>query len=141
MCEMKETEQLLEKEGWTLECESPLEIRHATGEFVCGNAATLVIESLRKRDSRRLKEEAHGRTMEAEEAKALLADLLSSGFGIAGHRRDNGADYYQCTACHARKDTMGYAGSTGELDDVEHKPDCGLMRLAQWANNKIEVSK
>lgn len=41
-------QQILEYNGWTLECESPLEIRHAqTGSFASGLAATAVIAELR----------------------------------------------------------------------------------------------
>jgi hypothetical protein len=34
----------LEKAGWTLECETPLEIRHEDGSFASGQAAQLVLE-------------------------------------------------------------------------------------------------
>lgn len=33
------------------------------------------------------------------QAKTLLLDLLSEGFGVAGHHVPDGDDYYQCTAC------------------------------------------
>ena len=42
-----EMEQLLEKEGWTVECESPLEIRHEDGSFATLNAADMVIQYIR----------------------------------------------------------------------------------------------
>lgn len=39
---------LLTRNGWTLECESPLEIRHdESGSFATGFAANLVIDNLR----------------------------------------------------------------------------------------------
>lgn len=75
--------------------------------------------------------------MNTEQAKSLLAQLLTSGLGISGHRRDNSADYYQCSACLARTSTTGYAGSTGMLDDVQHDSDCGLLKLAKWAGVEI----
>ena len=42
------TEQFLENLGWTVECESPLEIRHTDGSFASKNAADYVIESLKE---------------------------------------------------------------------------------------------
>lgn len=47
---MKEVDHMLEAEGWTLECESPLEIRHEDGSFATGQAARAVIESLAHRE-------------------------------------------------------------------------------------------
>lgn len=41
-----ETKQLLAHEGWTIECESPLEIRHEDGSFASQYAAKLVIQAL-----------------------------------------------------------------------------------------------
>lgn len=37
---------VLEKNGWTIECESPFEIRHTDGSFATGQAARLVLEAL-----------------------------------------------------------------------------------------------
>ena len=34
---------LLEENGWTVECESPFEIRYKDGSFATGEAATLVL--------------------------------------------------------------------------------------------------
>lgn len=42
---MSEIEYTLEIQGWTLECEHPLEIRHQDGSFASGQAALTVIES------------------------------------------------------------------------------------------------
>ncbi|MNR71327.1 hypothetical protein D3C71_19420 [compost metagenome] len=42
----KSTEQLLEDNGWTLECESPLEIRHTDGSFATQQAARIVVAEL-----------------------------------------------------------------------------------------------
>lgn len=70
------------------------------------------------------------------EAKALLASLFANGFGISGHRVGNGADYYRCSACDATKDTMGFANGNGELNDVDHADDCGLVKLHQWATKE-----
>lgn len=38
--------ELLEKDGWTIECESPFEIRHEDGSFGSGQAAQCVLASL-----------------------------------------------------------------------------------------------
>ncbi len=38
-----EINELLEKEGWTIECESPLEIRHEDGAFATMESAKLII--------------------------------------------------------------------------------------------------
>jgi len=40
-------EQLLAENGWTLECESPLEIRDDEGSFASGFAARIVLKQLR----------------------------------------------------------------------------------------------
>lgn len=41
------TEQLLAHHGWTLECESPLEIRHeSSNSFASGYAAALIVDML-----------------------------------------------------------------------------------------------
>ena len=42
---MKTTEELLEENGWSIECQSPFEIRHVDGSFASGNAARRVIDS------------------------------------------------------------------------------------------------
>lgn len=49
---MEEDEKILEKNGWTLECESPFEIRHEDGSFATGQAARLVMERLREQEPR-----------------------------------------------------------------------------------------
>lgn len=41
-------EEYLEKEGWTICCESPLELEHSDGSTVTGNAAKYVIDGLLK---------------------------------------------------------------------------------------------
>jgi len=43
-------EELLEKWGWSLECESPLEIRYEDGSFASGYAARIVINHLKEGD-------------------------------------------------------------------------------------------
>ncbi len=35
---------LLEKDGWTVECESPLEIRHEDGSFATLGAANILVQ-------------------------------------------------------------------------------------------------
>lgn len=42
--------ELLKQNGWTVECESPLEIRHENGSFASQNAAEIVIFSLKLED-------------------------------------------------------------------------------------------
>ena len=39
--------ELLETNGWVIECESPFEIRHEDGSFATLNAAYIVVEELR----------------------------------------------------------------------------------------------
>ena len=46
-----EIEQLLEKEGWTVQCYSPLEIEHENGSFASLNAAEMVIQYLRDQEA------------------------------------------------------------------------------------------
>ena len=43
----KEIAEFLEKEGWTIECESPFELRNVDGSFASGQAAKLVIEHIK----------------------------------------------------------------------------------------------
>lgn len=52
------TQHMLEEAGWSVECISPLELRHADGSFASLNAAEMVIECLRR---------------QAEEARASIA--------------------------------------------------------------------
>ena len=47
---MLETEELLEKHGWTEECGSPFEIRHTDGSFATGSAAWTVLSALRSEE-------------------------------------------------------------------------------------------
>ncbi len=42
---------LLEKYGWTVECESPFEIRHEDGSFASEIAADIVLKFYREQDS------------------------------------------------------------------------------------------
>lgn len=41
-------DEILKDEGWTVECESPFEIRHIDGSFVSGLGAVHLVESLRE---------------------------------------------------------------------------------------------
>lgn len=43
-------EKLLESQGWTVECHSPLEIRHEDGSFATLNAARTVIDAIEEED-------------------------------------------------------------------------------------------
>lgn len=46
---MEEIEKLLERNGFTLECQSPFEIRHEeTNSFASGIAADMVVEFLKE---------------------------------------------------------------------------------------------
>lgn len=36
--------EILEKEGWTIECQSPYELRHTDGSFASGQAAYIVTD-------------------------------------------------------------------------------------------------
>ena len=46
--ETKSREELLEKLGWVIICNSPLEIEYGDGSFASGMAADIVIEELMK---------------------------------------------------------------------------------------------
>ena len=48
---MQETEKLLSRFGWQVECYSPFEIRHEDGSFATLNAAWMIVDSLRKEES------------------------------------------------------------------------------------------
>jgi len=43
----EEDEALLKREGWTVECEGPFEIRHEDGSQATGQAANMVLDTLR----------------------------------------------------------------------------------------------
>jgi len=40
--------ELLEKNGWVVECESPFEVRHEDGSFATGQAAEMVLWFLKE---------------------------------------------------------------------------------------------
>ena len=44
---MKDKE-ILEQNGWFIECQSPFEIRHIDGDVATGQAARIVVDSLEK---------------------------------------------------------------------------------------------
>lgn len=62
-------EQRLQETGWTVECQSPLEIRHEDGSFASGQAAQIVIDSLESEAA----EELRRRTLIRLDAVASLA--------------------------------------------------------------------
>lgn len=43
---LKEIEPLLARNGWSLDCESPLELSHSDGSFARGQAAKIVINDI-----------------------------------------------------------------------------------------------
>lgn len=43
---MMKREEILKKEGWTVECHSPFEIRHSDGSFATGQAANIIFQSI-----------------------------------------------------------------------------------------------
>lgn len=47
---MEDIEPILKRFGWTVECESPLEIRHKDGSFASNQAAKIVIEDVLTED-------------------------------------------------------------------------------------------
>ena len=63
--------ELLEKYGWEVECESPLEIRHSDGSFATLNAAKYVIGCLWD-EEKEVSEEAYGAVGMQE--KSILQD-------------------------------------------------------------------
>lgn len=46
----RKDEKLLESHGWTVECESPFEIRHKDGSFATGQAADIVLAFLKEEE-------------------------------------------------------------------------------------------
>jgi len=44
---MSEKKEILEDNGWIIECESPFEIRHEDGSFATGQAANIVLYFLK----------------------------------------------------------------------------------------------
>ena len=44
-------EELLKENGWTVECESPFEIRHEDGSFGCGRGAMDLLRYLRDHEN------------------------------------------------------------------------------------------
>ena len=40
--------ELLEENGWTVECESPFEVRHEDGSFATGYAAQIVLDRVKQ---------------------------------------------------------------------------------------------
>ena len=64
----KNDELLLEKNGWTIECESPFEIRNdETGDFASGIAANAVVDSLKPK-----KRKLHGTTLNLHDVNLAL---------------------------------------------------------------------
>ncbi len=43
-------EEILENEGWIIECESPYELRHVDGSFASGQAAYIVSDYILRLD-------------------------------------------------------------------------------------------
>lgn len=65
-----------------------------------------------------------------DELKSLIQELFSyGGIGVRGVSNDYGADSYECPACGAWKHIKGYAHVWGSISDVDHKPDCQLVKL------------
>lgn len=48
---MNKREEILNKNGWTVECSSPFEIRHDDGSFATGQAANLIFRSIVEENS------------------------------------------------------------------------------------------
>ena len=69
-------EELLEKNGWTVECESPFEIRHEDGSFASMLAADMVLYEL-TRDEKYEKLDLP----ELEKRVSALEALVGSGIG------------------------------------------------------------
>ena len=44
----KDDIELLKNNGWTVECESPFEIRHVDGSFATGQAAEAILDGLKE---------------------------------------------------------------------------------------------
>ena len=65
--------ELLEKNGWTVECESPFEIRHDNGSFATMTAANQIFDDLRRED-----EEVQKTIKSLEELNAIELEPIYS---------------------------------------------------------------
>ena len=97
-----ETISMLEANGWTVECESPFEIRHGeTGSFATMLAAQAVADELRSSLAGEL-DEARTRSMDQGEAFAELAALsdrsarhIATAASVGGEASPKGADAWE----------------------------------------------
>ena len=64
-------DELLEKHGWTLECESPLEISHKDGSFARYLPASLLIDHLRE-----LEEEEREQPLSPEDIDTNMENII-----------------------------------------------------------------
>ena len=81
----KSIEQLLEDNGWTLECESPLEIRHTDGSFATQQAAGIVVAELQA-EARNASSASSPKGCEGFAELTALADRLQSVVNIAAEQ-------------------------------------------------------
>lgn len=84
-------------DGWVIECESPLEIRHTDGSFATGQAARLVLDGLK------IKPQLNGEEQEIEIPQVKeLQDLDKMPFGKFTGKlmQDVPADYFHYLWTH-----------------------------------------
>lgn len=113
------TEKMLEKEGWTIECESPFEIRHEDGSFATGQAARYVVLAMEQE----ARIEVMHRSLTVIEGAAALAKQIKDG---------HVSQFWASVQAEARKglelDDEPAGKSDGPAMDAEEKVD------AIWAN-------
>lgn len=72
-----------------------------------------------------------------DEFEALL-DVIEFN-SVVGVRNINGADRYDCNACSAKQEIMGYCSSTGHFDEVIHKDDCILSSVRSKLRKALDL--
>jgi hypothetical protein len=70
----KWTINMVKEMGWTVECESPIELRHEDGSFASGQAAYVMLNEIHQ-DWSRLQEENKADKEEIRLALAMYRDL------------------------------------------------------------------
>ena len=82
----REDKEILTKNGWEVECESPFEIRHEDGSFATQQAAWIVLQDLR-----------------GEESIGHCNHCLTTIWGFQSHFRDEDGKMYHDTCKIAKR--------------------------------------
>lgn len=96
----------IEAQGWVVECESPLEIRHSDGSFATRNAARTIVDSI---------------LSEGAEESTLLDHLAARPLGI--DESTLLADLLECIKYVARRVSCTQASISAQGDDDAGKRD------------------